>query len=531
MASLTNTRGTGILLAALILIVAGCGSSPNKNALLNTDTGKHSAAWLTDHPAAYIKDKTVCAECHGADLHGGISRVSCFSATFNGVSCHAAGPAGHPAGWASPDAHGVAAKSAADIAAMTGFSTCQACHGAPFTGGAIAPSCVGTAGCHGAGIESPHSPAPWRGAGRRHSNTNTGNAANCALCHLSGRTPPSYVPLLSGGTGSQPGCFNNTLCHGSDVMPHPLPFTDPTLHGPMAKADLTLCEACHAAPSSGSAGSNPRFNVAIGGLQAGCESTGCHAANLAHPAQWRGWTVTAPGGHRTAGNMANACALCHGATLAGGTGPACSACHKAGSPLTLTNCTSCHAVPPAGSAAPNRPGAHPTHGSLADVVANGCGTCHNGGGSGTVNHAYQRTTPYVSALPQYNAKTGTAAFNAATNTCSNVSCHGGQTTPDWLTGVISVNTQCASCHTSGSTQYNGYYSGHHGTHISEGLACTECHDTAKLAFVHFNDLNTTALTEAWKTLLNGLNYTGTGGGNFGTCTLTCHGETHSNRSW
>jgi len=131
--------------------------------------------------------------------------------------------------------------------------------------------------------------------------------------------------------------------------------------------------------------------------------------------------------------------------------------------------------------------------------------------------------------PTYNAKSGTAAYNPASVTCSNVSCHGGQATPNWLTGTINVNTQCASCHISGTAQYNSYFSGRHSLHV--GLAaCTECHDTTKLAGVHFSDLNTTAMINSYQTILSGLNYTGTATA-LGTCTLTCHGETHTQRQW
>ncbi|HSQ78671.1 MAG TPA: CxxxxCH/CxxCH domain-containing protein [Nitrospirota bacterium] len=526
MSPIANYKALGFMLCGFIVTIAAC-SSPNTKSILNPETGKHSVNWIVDHRITFLKDRTACTECHGSDLKGGISGVSCFSASFGGMTCHANGPSGHPAGWASPDSHGAAAKSASDAATTKGFSTCQACHGSDFMGGLAALSCLNTTGCHGATVASPHSPAPWRGGARTHTTTNTANAPVCGLCHWGGKLVGSYAPLP---LGAQPGCFNNTLCHDNSVVPHAVPFTDPTLHGPLAKSDLIYCEGCHAAPSGGGPGSNPRYNVPIGNLTAGCESSGCHAPSTAHPTQWRGFTATAPGGHRTAGNMANACVLCHGATLGGGAGPACSTCHTAGSPLTLANCTSCHSSPPSGATAPNRTGAHPVHDALADVVASGCDTCHNGGGNGTANHAYGRTSAYLSFLTGYNAKSGAGSFNATANTCANVSCHGGQTTPNWLTGTIDVNTQCTFCHASGTSQYNSFNSGYHSLHV--GFAtCTECHDTTKLATVHFSDLNTPAMTNAYQTLLNALSYTGTGGGTFGTCTLTCHGETHSNRNW
>ena len=55
-------------------------------------------------------------------------------------------------------------RSTPSTAAMTGFSTCQICHGPDLAGGSIAvQTCLNTAGCHGATVGAPHSPAPWRG--------------------------------------------------------------------------------------------------------------------------------------------------------------------------------------------------------------------------------------------------------------------------------------------------------------------------------------------------------------------------------
>jgi len=536
--------GAVIVVGALMLV--GC-SSANKDALINPDTGKHAANWYVDHRTSYITNPGLCTTCHGVDLHGGITGVSCYTASFNGMSCHASGPAGHPTGWASPDAHGNAAKTVPDAANVTGFSSCQSCHGPDFTGGIASRTCLNTAGCHGATVAAPHSPKPWRGGARTHTSTNVANATVCALCHLLNRTPPSYLPVPP---GTQPGCFNSTLCHGSNVVPHAIPFTDPSLHGPVAKADFTYCEGCHANPSAGGAGSNPRFNVTVGSLPTGCEAAGCHDTNYAHPTKWRGLTATAPGGHMTAGNLANACALCHGVNLAGGVGPACSSCHTAGSPLTLANCTSCHSSPPTGSTAPNRTGSHTTH-NLMTGVTGVCNTCHNGGGTRTANHDYGRGSVFVSFLTTYNAKAGAAAFDATANTCTNVACHGGPRTqstaqgsatppqstpgqtPNWLTGAIDVNTQCSACHvlgpSAGNPENNSYYSGQHKRHVYEqGRACTVCHDTTKLAPVHFTSFTAPiSSATASATINNAINFNGS------TCNPSAGGLTgcHNSESW
>jgi predicted CxxxxCH...CXXCH cytochrome family protein len=293
---------------------------------------------------------------------------------------------------------------------------------------------------------------------------------------------------------------------------HPTGWSSPTMHGAAAKQDLTKCVVCHAKPYNAGPGDNPRFNVAIGNLAQGCET--CHATNTAHPVPWQGPTYS----HATAANFTKACGLCHGATLNGGTAaPACMSCHTNGSPVNDPSCTSCHATPPSGSVAPNRSGAHATHNALAGV-ANVCNTCHNGAGSGTDLH--DNGTVNVSFLSSYNAKSGTAVHNGD-GTCSNVSCHGGQTTPVWLTGSIDVATQCTSCHAYGTSQYNSYVSGQHGYHVNTlGITCVECHDTSRLAVSHFSALSTPQLEgPASATLNSSLNYDAT----TTSCSNQCHG--------
>jgi predicted CxxxxCH...CXXCH cytochrome family protein len=409
-----------IILAVGMLLMTGC-STKNDKSLINPDTGKHSANWYVDHRAAFLANPGQCTECHGNDLHGGISAVSCFSSSFKGLQCHASGPSGHPAGWASPDSHGASAKSFPNSAQMTGFSTCQLCHGSDFTGGLASQTCLNTAGCHGAGIASPHSPAPWilsLTSSRTHTTTNPANGPVCGLCHMGGRTPPSYVTLP---TGTTPGCFNNTLCHGEPA------------------------------------------------------------------------------------------------------------------------CGSCHGIPPDGTAFPNVAGRHAPHMAASTVI--NCSTCHFGAGEGTALHF--NGVVNVIFDPAYNAKSGTAAYNTATGTCSNIVCHGSSrmqtasqastrtstpgATPVWLTGTIDVNTQCSLCHvlgpSAGSPENNSYFSGQHELHVYGEASgaftqppCTVCHDTTKLAAVHFTSL-TAPISEATAstTTSSAINFNGI------TCNPACHG--------
>jgi predicted CxxxxCH...CXXCH cytochrome family protein len=178
-----------------------------------------------------------------------------------------------------------------------------------------------------------------------------------------------------------------------------------------------------------------------------------------------------------------------------------------------------------------------------------CNTCHNGLGSGTLAHYNRanaipgenalRVPPGDAAFPAtYNAETGASSFdNSAALSCSNVSCHGGQATPNWQTGALVVNTQCTNCHVSGTTQFNSYASGEHTFHVNlfgaTSIACTLCHSTATLAVNHFTTLADNSISPAVASATIGgagtLITTWTGGaGTSGTCNATCH---PGDRTW
>jgi predicted CxxxxCH...CXXCH cytochrome family protein len=232
--------------------------------------------------------------------------------------------------------------------------------------------------------------------------------------------------------------------------------------------------------------------------------------NDTHPAGWF------PSGHASQADP-SVCTQCHGDDLNGGvSGISCFECHTKGSPFVLTNCTSCHEIPPAGTTAPDRSGAHAVHNALLNVTGV-CNTCHNGAGTGTALH--DDGIAEVNILTTYSAKSGTAVHNAD-GTCSNVSCHGGQTTPVWLTGTIDVNTQCTMCHSFGTTEYNSYKSGQHYMHeVVKSVNCTGCHDPSKLVQNHFTSLNTTSMEgSASATIHDFVGYNP----DTGTCLLGCH---------
>ena len=219
-------RRAFILLLPLVLLAFGC-SKKNENVLLHPSEG-HSENWLTEHGGA--SQQSNCSECHGADLRGGISLVSCFAASFDGTRCHGSGPGTrHPEGWAAGTSHGPPTK--AIPGENTGFESCRRCHGEDYSGGIVDLACQV---CHG--VPAPHPRKPWRNnLPYSHTNTKTQNAPVCADCH---RKKP--------GT---PGCYNNTLCHGPRNV-HDPGWARPGEHGADAKkapgnSGFAECKQCH----------------------------------------------------------------------------------------------------------------------------------------------------------------------------------------------------------------------------------------------------------------------------------------------
>jgi hypothetical protein len=247
------------------LMLARCGDS-NPQSNFAPPEG-HPADWVQRHGGAFVSDPAGCLECHGDDLLGGISGVGCFSAGFEGTSCHGS-PVFHGAGWGGPDVHGPDTKAAPGIG--TGFASCQVCHGGDFAGGIIRVSCF-TAGCHG--VPAPHSPAPWLGAppARTHTDTNPLNARVCGDCHL-GESPTPVPP----GPGTPIDCFNNTLCHGS--VTHPAGWA--TDHALDARIEIASCgvASCHGTDFTGGASRISCFECHLGGPAPG--------GGIMHPDRW-----------------------------------------------------------------------------------------------------------------------------------------------------------------------------------------------------------------------------------------------------
>jgi predicted CxxxxCH...CXXCH cytochrome family protein len=584
--------------AILLLIVTlwGCGSGNSSSpTAIDPTTRKHATPGWFDkgtggvHPSAYFADSVSCTECHGKDLSGGISKVSC-SPGVNSAGCHERFP--HNNGFASSAVHGLAAKGPVTATNNLGMAHCTRCHGLEYQG-AVGPSCIA---CHqtvNPGTQAPHA-ANWK-LPKRHSLTAESNASACFKCHAGGQY--SHAPKTPAQAGTEPGCFNGTLCHNQAIT-HALPFIAAESHGNEIKSNgWYYCDACHGV--SEKVTGYRRFNVPVGRMANGCET--CHKKDyIAHPQMWlqgRGdGTPTTIGGTDAVKNTSHvnvspaiiktSCtAECHGNTTASsnpvipscatangksingflchftspftsagqsegcrschnfsnttdfvnystnkhkkhiasisanwvGLTPPCLACHASvnGRGVTHANgnvdvavlpqfgvsavynantkscsgvtchgsatnatpswtaknvtCTDCHGTPPNNTSSPNTANAHPKH-------SYSCSVCHNGAGSGTIKHI----NGVADVLFDTTQAGASASFNTSAKTCSNITCHGGNTTPAW--GAVGSSSNCSICHggpptgPDGSTFPNAKKA--HPNHMKYGFSCSVCHKGA-----------------------------------------------------
>ncbi|PLX44826.1 MAG: hypothetical protein C0609_04840, partial [Deltaproteobacteria bacterium] len=399
----------------------------------------------TNHGPDAKADLTFCQGCHAEPGGPGSNPSFTFGiASAGGTGCVAAGCHGqggaaeaHPAQWMGP----LSVKN--HYAAGNIDGACTLCHGANLGGGADGGIGIDCMTCHAAVAPMTldctycHGQPPTAAEGMvDHSSVPLTSHSGCLICHgvTEGEQAGTFnantnyrlldkvndIPgehwdgniQMNSDTGYNADAFGcgTAVCHlldghtlgnsgllvvlgaygggGSVSAPHPLDgsYLLASNHGPEARADLTFCQGCHG--ESGGEGTNPRFNVGInsqGGQ--GCE--GCHAIGTAHPVGGDGISDNAwydvGRTHADAGNMADACALCHGSTLTG-----CLECHNA-SPITYpSGCESCHNLPPngggpAGNTYPNRNRDH-TRSEHSSRLGNDCSVCHANGGYGTAEH-------------------------------------------------------------------------------------------------------------------------------------------------
>jgi hypothetical protein len=443
--------------------ISGPGSNPRFNVPRGTLTAgcetchlpfyAHPETWAGPNPANvfhYLSGNTAnaCTLCHGVNLDGiggvnatggtpGQSCRECHADTtlfnLNCSACHGYPPDGITAEPRVAALGGLAVNhnnltgAAANVAAVPAHDQCAVCHGVKSsdsgTSGHLSPNAnyrtfdvlTGVPGDHWNGQINLNGPAPSTGVGYNQTNFGCDNAG----CHgndAAHRLNDSALPVQFADYGSG----------GGAAAPHPLgaAFRAGEGHGLSARADLVNCKTCHGQATT----TNPRFNVPIGSLSAGCET--CHNDNTAHPSfnggresvHW--YDVTWRHSNGTKGTFAAACSMCHNTGIAGSgnVGPACTSCHRASPIVNNTGCVSCHNLPPngagvAGTLRPNRRGEHNRSDHRNGFV---CDNCHGAAsGPGNSNHFDQSTSADV-----IRNLTGPGAGMTATQSGGNTTCSG-----------------------------------------------------------------------------------------------------------
>ncbi|PIR17744.1 MAG: hypothetical protein COV46_02890 [Deltaproteobacteria bacterium CG11_big_fil_rev_8_21_14_0_20_49_13] len=229
--------------------------------------------WVLDHGGVA---QAGCVQCHGDDLRGGTSGISCFS---SGVCHDPKNIYPHAEGWAAPAKHGALPYRGVPAA-------CDGCHKAPLAG---APSCT-SAGCH---PSYPHV-AGWQDAHGKSVLTDQGvlNKTlfnnDCSKCHGAAEQITAEFPPISPKTAtSVDKCYS---CHW--VYPHDVGYYYHKTAGanqgwylyewPKKGHYLYLIEYPNLSPSEKSQTFNSTLKGCIG-------STGCHKGKLLGPAiNWGG---------------------------------------------------------------------------------------------------------------------------------------------------------------------------------------------------------------------------------------------------
>ena len=135
----TSSLALATVLSLLVMTLSGCGDI-NSQASLNPSTGKQVANWLpSGHNETAKANIESCTGCHGQDLKGGISNVSC-------TQCHIGNAQSVHPGWGT-FAYAFHAGYVENSA--TGSTSCAVagCHGTNLLGVANSgPSCA--INCH-----------------------------------------------------------------------------------------------------------------------------------------------------------------------------------------------------------------------------------------------------------------------------------------------------------------------------------------------------------------------------------------------
>jgi hypothetical protein len=277
-----------VSLACLVVGLSGCSTANQDSPFSLVDvSGSHPDGWIGNHRFFAVPAGIICMDCHGNDLLGGISRISCAAGSINGQTCHASGPAFHPLDWVNKTASGDTWHADAwhGNLLIRGL-TCEDCHTPPGLSDPDGGKCLV---CHFT-MGGSRTPGGWPHGLSNHKDFAGSPEENvCVNCHE-----------VNIGFGNQDACHN---CH--NIHPDP-DWAQRALHGAAAKeppgsmAGFETCSACHGEAFDGGASGVSCLNT-----------SGCHQVGAPHPSSDR-WKRESTPSHRSASrDNAPSCGLCH----------------------------------------------------------------------------------------------------------------------------------------------------------------------------------------------------------------------------
>jgi predicted CxxxxCH...CXXCH cytochrome family protein len=266
------------------------------------------------------------------------------------------------------------------------------------------------------------------------------------------------------------GQCTNVYCHGAGLPASSPARTDPVWNTPFLTGSSIVgngsttsgsgdCSRCH---------SYPPLNATHAGKVA-TDCNGCHnhvntaGTGFDTPSLHINGTVDVSGtnhsvpyySHNNATPLSS-CTACHNTSNSAtvtypavpvGSAPNCRGCHvnlaADATTIAVGTCTSCHAKPPNGSAAPNRVGSHAKHGALTNGQPDNCAICHSGAGSGSnANHGNSNRNAITGSVNVVftAAQAGSTVWVPGTKSCNTITCHGGGS----ATWGVALN--CQDCH-------------------------------------------------------------------------------------
>jgi predicted CxxxxCH...CXXCH cytochrome family protein len=463
------------------------------------------------HGPSMKQQKEDCRECHGADLTGGTSNVSCDG-------CHA-GPT--QSAWRTNCTFchgGMENQTGAPPRNLDGTDLIGPfpAHTAHVTGSDIANAydCVQ---CHTkandvlspghAFDDTPGEAENDYGAGLSPQTVFTRADGTCTnnYCHGSGRVDDGQIQAAAVSlpcSGCHPTQESGAVGWGTMSGPHITHMNDPTMncatcHGQTTTDGLTIASKdLHINGKRDVQITEPGFQYD----QVSQTCTGsCHGYThnvspwVGQGGQYHPPGFAAPTAHGPEMELQRQdCRGCHGATLTGGTtgfvGPTCDGCHSGPTPTSWrTNCTFCHGggldqsgAPPKdlGSTMLNTSQSFVAHGKHVNptmMSANNCTTCHtNPTDVMSMNHAFDNTPQVAEVNLKLDGRNPSATYSVTTGTCANLYCHGnGQASNGTYTDGMGPMT-CLTCHGGGTgntrTGMSGKHRSDHGS-----TACSECH--------------------------------------------------------